>query len=187
MNLLEYMKYTLEGQETERLTFRLLKDSDFNEWVELFSDIEVSKVLGMDQIGTPKEQCEKWFEWTFDRYKNDLGGQNILIDKSSKKIIGQSGLLVREMNGIKEIEVAYSILPNSRQKGFATEASKKCRDFAFQNNFSQRLISIINTKNPNSAKVALNNGMLTNRTIDFHGNPVHIYQITIDEWRKLHK
>jgi len=179
------MKYILEGQETERLKFRLLKESDFDEWVELFTDNDVSKVLGMDKIGTPKEQCEKWFEWTFDRYKNNLGGQNILINKSTNKIIGQSGLLVREIDGIKEIEVAYSILPSFRQKGFATEASQKCRDYAFENNFSKRLISIINTKNPNSAKVALNNGMQNDRTIDFHGNQVNIYQITIDQWKKL--
>ena len=179
------MKYTLDGQETERLKFRPLKDTDFEQWTELFNDKEVSKVLGMYEMGSPKEQCEKWFEWTYDRYKNDLGGQNILIEKSTNKIIGQSGLLVREMDGIKEMEVAYSILPNSRQKGFATEASKKCRDYAFQNNFAERLISIINIKNPNSGNVALNNGMSNNRTIDFHGNPVNIYQITIDEWKKL--
>ena len=179
------MKYILEGQETERLKFRLLKESDFDEWVELFTDNDVSKVLGMDKIGTPKEQCEKWFEWTFDRYKNNLGGQNILINKSTNKIIGQSGLLVREIDGIKEIEVAYSILPSFRQKGFATEASQKCRDYAFENNFSKRLISIINTKNPYSAKVALNNGMQNDRTIDFHGNQVNIYQITLNEWKKL--
>ena len=179
------MKYILEGQETERLKFRLLNERDFDEWVELFTDNDVSKVLGMDKIGTPKEQCEKWFEWTFDRYKNNLGGQNILINKSTNKIIGQSGLLVREIDGIKEIEVAYSILPSFRQKGFATEASQKCRDYAFENNFSKRLISIINTKNPNSAKVALNNGMQNDRTIDFHGNQVNIYQITLNEWKKL--
>jgi RimJ/RimL family protein N-acetyltransferase len=181
------MKYTLDKQETESLKFRLLKDSDFNEWTELFTDIEVSKMLGMDKLGSPKEQCKKWFEWTYDRYKNDLGGQNVLIDKATNKIIGQSGLLIREMNGIQEIEVAYSILPNFRQKGYATEASQKCRDYAFQNNFSAKLISIINTKNSNSSKVALSNGMSNNRTIDFHGNLVNIYQITIDEWKKLSK
>lgn len=179
------MKYTLDGKETERLKFRLLKDSDFKEWTELFNDIEVSKVLGMDKIGSPEAQCEKWFEWTFDRYKNNLGGQNILIDKSINKIVGQSGLLVREINGSKEMEVAYSILPKSRRKGFATEASQKCRDYAFHNNFSERLISIINTENPNSEKVALNNGMSNNRKIDFYGNLVNIYQISIDEWKKL--
>lgn len=181
------MKYTLENQETERLTFKLLKNSDFQEWTELFKDKEVSKVLGMDKIGTPKEQCEKWFEWTYDRYKNDLGGQNILIEKSTDKIIGQCGLLVRELNGVKEIEVAYSILPKYRRKGFATEASRKCRNYAFENNYSERLISIINTENPNSEKVALNNGMKNNRTIEFHGNQVNIYQITIEKWNELNK
>ena len=181
------MIYILENQETERLKFRILKDSDFQEWTKLFKDNEVSKVLGMDKIGTPKEQCEKWFEWTYDRYKNDLGGQNILIEKSTNKIIGQCGLLVRELNEVREIEVAYSILPNYRRKGFATEASQKCRDYAFKNNYSERLISIINTENPNSAKVALNNGMENNRTIEFHGNQVNIYQITIDKWNKLNE
>jgi len=178
------MKYTLSGQETERLKFRLLNDDDFDEWSKLFNDIEVSKVLGMDKLGKPKEQCKKWFEWTYDRYKNDLGGQNVLIEKSTNKIIGQSGLLIREINGIKEIEIAYSILPNSRRNGFATEASQKCRDFAFENNFSKRLISIINTENSNSEKVALNNGMKKEKKIIFHGNNVNIYQITYEEWKK---
>ncbi|MDN3494214.1 GNAT family N-acetyltransferase [Winogradskyella bathintestinalis] len=178
------MKYTLENQETKRLKFRLLKDSDFQEWTELFQDKKISKVLGMDKIGTPKEQCEKWFEWTYERYKNNLGGQNVLIEKSTNKIIGQSGLLVRELNGFKELEIAYSILPNYRQKGYATEASQKCRDFAFENKYAKRLISIINTENPNSAKVALNNDMQNDRTIEFHGDTVYIYQITLEKWNE---
>ncbi len=179
------MKYTLNGEETKRLKFRLLNNNDFDQWKELFYDIEVSKVLGMDKLGTPKEQCEKWFEWTYDRYKNNLGGQNILIEKSTNKIIGQSGLLVREIDGVKEIEVAYSILPSSRKKGFATEASRKCRDFAFENKFSDRLISIINTNNLNSEKTAIKNGMKKKETVNFNGNNVNIYQITYEEWKAL--
>ena len=179
------MKYTLNGQETNRLKFRLLNDDDFDVWVKLFEDIEVSKVLGMDKLGTPKEQCEKWFAWTYDRYKNNLGGQNILIEKATNKIIGQSGLLIREMNSVKEIEIAYSILPNSRKKGFATEASQKCRDFAFENKLSKRLISIINPENLTSEKIAIKNGMKKKKTIDFHGNNVNVYQITYEEWKSL--
>jgi len=181
------MKYTLNGQETERLKFRLLNDNDFNEWVELFNDIEVSKILGMDKLGTPKEQCEKWFEWTYDRYKNNLGGQNVLIEKSTNKIIGQSGLLVREINGYNEIEIAYSILPYARKKGFASEASQKCRNFAFENNFAEKLISIINPTNLYSEKVALNNGMKIRETIHFHGNKMNVFQITYQEWKSIKK
>ena len=46
------MKYTLEGQETERLKFRLLNSEDFDDCIELFKDIEVCRFLGVDKIET---------------------------------------------------------------------------------------------------------------------------------------
>lgn len=177
------MKYTLEGQETERLKFRLLTIEDFDVWIELFENIEVCRFLGVDKIETPNERCKLWFEMTFERYKNDLGGANVLLDKSTNKIIGQSGLIVREIEGKQEIEIAYSILPEYRKKGFASEATKKCKDFAFENNFSPSLISIINTENSNSEKVAKNNGMRNDKSIEYHGMPVNIYRIDIDQWK----
>ncbi|MEO8516694.1 MAG: GNAT family N-acetyltransferase [Flavobacterium sp.] len=176
------MKYTLEGQETERLKFRLLNIEDFEVWIELFEDIEVCRFLGVDKIKTPNERCKLWFEMTFERYKNDLGGANVLLDKFTNKIVGQSGLIVREIEGKQELEVAYSILPEYRKKGFAAESTKKCKDFAFENSFSKSLISIINAKNINSEKVAKNNGMRNDKTIEYHEMLVNIYRIDIAEW-----
>lgn len=177
------MKYTLEGQETERLKFRLLNREDFDVWIELFENIEVCRFLGVDKIETPHERCKLWFEMTFERYNNNLGGANVLLDKFTNKIIGQSGLIVREIEGKQEIEIAYSILPEYRKKGFASESTKKCKDFAFENNFTQSLISIINTENSNSEKVAENNGMRNDKTIEYNGMLVNIYRIDIDDWK----
>lgn len=177
------MKYTLEGQETQRLKFRLLNIEDFDDCIELFKDIEVCKFLGVDKIETPNERCKLWFEMTFKRYKNDLGGQNILLDKNTNEIIGQSGLLVREIEGKQEIEIAYSILPKYRKKGFATESTEKCKNFAFENKFSESLISIIHTENINSEKVAKNNGMRNDKSIEYNGMLVNIYRIDISEWK----
>ena len=42
------MKYSLEGKETERLKFRLLKFEDFDDWINLFKGKNVAKFLGMD-------------------------------------------------------------------------------------------------------------------------------------------
>jgi [ribosomal protein S5]-alanine N-acetyltransferase len=177
------MKYTLEGQETERLKFKLLNSEDFDVWIELFENIEVCRFLGVDKIKTPEERCKLWFEMTYERYKNDLGGANVLFDKITHKIIGQSGLIVREIEGKQEIEIAYSILPEYRNKGFASESTKKCKDFAFENNFSKSLISIINTENINSEKVAKSNGMRNDKTIEYNGMLVNIYRIDIDKWK----
>ena len=119
------MKYLLTNQETDRLIFRKLQNDEFNDWQELFDDHEVTRLLGMDEFKTSRERCEKWFEWTFHRYENDLGGQNVLISKTDNQIVGQCGLLVREVENNFEIEIAYSILPKFRRKGFATESAKK--------------------------------------------------------------
>lgn len=177
------MKYTLEGQETERLKFRLLNSEDFDDCIELFKDIEVCRFLGVDKIETPEERCRLWIEMTFERYKNDLGGQNILVEKNTNKIIGQCGLLVREIEGKQEIEIAYSILPEYRKKGFAAESTEKCKNFAFENKFSKSLISIIHTENSNSEKVAKKNGMKKNKNTEFKGMPVNIYRIDFSEWK----
>lgn len=136
----------------------------------------------MQNFGTAEECCEKWFEWTFNRYENNLGGQNILIEKSSCEIIGQAGLLVRELLGNEELEIAYSILPNYRKKRFALEAARKCKNFAFENNFHERLISMIIPENIISKKTAEKNGLKFKEQIVFHEQLFDLHEITKDKW-----
>jgi len=62
-------------------------------------------------------------------------------------------------------------------KGYATEAAKKCKEFAFENNLAESLISIIHVDNIPSQKVALNNGMFLDKTTIYRDNQVHIFRI----------
>ena len=136
----------------------------------------------MDGFKTPKEPCEKWFEWTFHRYKNNLGGQNVLISKETNELLGQCGLLVREVENLFELEIAYSILPQFRGQGFAIEAAQKCRDFAFENNFHEKLILIIHPENVKSKKIALKNRMTFKKQIEYSGNMMDIFEINKSDW-----
>jgi RimJ/RimL family protein N-acetyltransferase len=178
------MKYLLEGQETERLTFRLLKESDFDKWMVFFRDSGAAGFLGILDLETPEEQCRKWFEIAFGRYRDDLGGMNALIEKNSGEFIGQSGLLVQEVDGQPEMEVSYSIMPRFWNKGYATEAAMKCRNYAFEKNFAQSLISIIHVDNIQSQSVALKNGMSKSKQTIFKRMPVNIYRIDKQYWAK---
>lgn len=171
------MKYLLTNQQTQRLLFRKLEHSDFESWLELFKDEHTTKMLGMDNYKTPKERCEKWFEWTFHRYENNLGGQNALVLKETNELIGQCGLLVREVENQFELEIAYSILPEFRGKGFAIEAANKCKDFAFKNNFHERLISIIHPNNKSSQNVAIKNGMILKKQIDYSSMKMNLFEV----------
>lgn len=180
------MKYILEGEETERLQFRLLEESDFETWLPLFYDKSAALFLGMDTSLTPKEHCQIWFDKVFNRYANDLGGMNVLIDKESNRLIGQCGLLVQTVVEKARLEVGYSILPEFWRAGYATEAAKKCRDEAFIKEFNTDLISIVHPENIASASVAIKNGMqLTMPNVLHGGMPANIFQITREEWIAL--
>ncbi len=177
------MKYLLTNQESERLLFRKLEHSDFDKWLHLFEDEKTAKILGMSEYKNANECCEKWFEWTFHRYENNLGGQNVLISKESQQLVGQCGLLVREVENNFEIEIAYSILQEFRGQGYAIESAKKCRDFAFENNFHNRLVSIIIPENHASKNVALKNGMKFKKQINYSNKKMDLFEITKQEWR----
>ena len=60
---------------------------------------------------------------------------------------------------------------------------KKCRDFAFENNFHERLVSIIIPENENSKNVAFKNGMNFNRKIEYSNKKMDLFQITKNEWK----
>ena len=170
------MKYLLDGQETERLSFTKIEEHHFDSWLEFFKD-PTSFAYWVCELQAPEIECQNWYKKQFHRYTNDLGGMNALIEKKTASLIGHAGLLVQQVDQITELEIGYSLLPEFRNKGYATEAAKKCKEFAFHHNLSPSLISIISVANVPSANVALKNGMKIEKETTYHGNQVNIFRI----------
>lgn len=179
------MKFLLEGQESERLKFRLLEAKDFETWLKLFKGTNVANFLGMGHLPSPEQQCQLWFDLQNNRYKNDLGGMNVLLNKETGNLVGQCGLLIQKVDGKNEMEIGYSVLPEFWRNGYASEAAQKCRDFAFENSFTESIISIIHVENINSEKVAIKNGMKKFKETTYKEMPVNIYRITQKEWLNI--
>jgi ribosomal-protein-alanine N-acetyltransferase len=178
------MKYSLEGKETESLKFRLLKSEDFDDWLNLFKVKKVAKFLGMDPNLSEKEMCEIWFDKTFNRYENELGVMNALIDKKTNLLVGQCGLLIQSVQNIERLEIGYSILPEYWHNGYASESAIECKNHAFENNLSDSLISMVHVENIGSEKVALKNGMILDQKIDsYQGSPMNIFRIDKNNWK----
>lgn len=178
------MKFVLDGNESERLLFRKIQESDFNQWLEFFKDPRTSEHW-IEEKETPEIECAKWYKKQFWRYENDHGGMNALIEKQNGKLVGHCGLLVQVVDGTTELEIGYSLLPEFWNKGFASEAAKYCKGFAFKNDFTDSLISIISVTNKSSENVALKNGMSIDKTTIYNGNKVNIFRIHKNEWRKM--
>jgi RimJ/RimL family protein N-acetyltransferase len=172
------MKFLLHGQESERLFFRKIQESDFTAWLPFHQDPETSLYWkGLPK--NPQIACTEDFERTFFRYDNNLGGKMALISKSTKELVGLSGLLVQDVDGSEELEIAYSLVPKFWKQGYAIEAAQQCKLHAKVNKLAKSLISIIQVDNLPSQKVALNNGMRLDLSTDYYGNPVHIYRIVL--------
>lgn len=177
------MKYLLAGEETERLDFRAIEEKDFTAWLAFFKD-PTSFAHWIDDRADPEADCAKWYERQAERYRDDTGGMNALWDKDRKQLVGYCGLLVQQVDHVTELEIAYSLLPEFRNMGYATEAAKKCREFAFQQKLAPSLISIISLTNIPSANVAIRNGMHIEKQTIYKGNHVNIFRVHAPDARE---
>lgn len=175
----------LDGAITERLIIRKLGISDISIWESFFQNNDALPYLGLDLKLSAEEQSKSWIERQLWRYENNRYGHHALIDKESNKFIGQCGLLTQEIDGKTEVEIGYHILPEYWGNGYATEAAKKFKDFAFENEVCDSLISIIDIRNVASQNVAEKNGMKKTKQVKYYDLDVHIYRIDRNEYEKL--
>lgn len=165
------------SQESARLKYRKLTESDISSWVEFFDNNDRLEYLGMDLQKSKEVLATEWIKIQLDRYHNHGLGHLAVELKDSGELIGMGGILPREIDSKQEYEIAYSLKPKYWAKGYATEMAKTMRTFGFENIKTPRLISIIHEENADSIKVAVKNGMKPLFKMEFLDMPVEVYGI----------
>ena len=170
------MRYLLSHQETDRLLFRPIQDTDADQWLPFFKSEKAMQHWPMGGL-TPKAYMEQWYIKQRQRYELNWGGMNALVHKETNILIGHAGLLTQKIKNNIELEVAYSLLPRYWKKGYAIEAASYCKQVAFEKNYSQRLIALIAPSNTPSIAVANRLGMKKEKRILFQGVVADLYYI----------
>ena len=168
--------YLLDGTGTTRLYFRKVRETDFGAWLPFFED-PGSTAYWEGIPEDPHTACREQFDRIFHRYRQNLGGMNALIDRETGALLGLAGLLVQQVDGLVELEIGYSLLPEARGMGYASEAARHCRDEAFRRGWAESLISIIHVRNEPSMRVARAMGMQPEKDTRYKENPVRIFRI----------
>jgi ribosomal-protein-alanine N-acetyltransferase len=162
--------------ETERLVTRKLVSDDYKTWSVFFEDKDAVEFIIDSTVTDTAERARHWIERQRSRYENKLFGLQALIDKRSKEFVGMCGLLLQEVEGVKELEIGYHIFKKHWGKGYAPEAAILFKEYAFKNKLSSSVISIIHVNNVRSQSVALKNGMTPEKRCLWNNLDVFIYR-----------
>lgn len=143
--------------ETKRLILRELNQNDFDAACRLLQDPDV--MVAYEGPFTC-EEVQAWLDKQLNRYSQDGFGLWAVIEKESGSCIGQCGITLQEYEGNLVPEVGYLFCKAYWHHGFATEAARACKEYAFQKWGFSEIYSIIRDTNHSSMKVALRNGMV---------------------------
>lgn len=145
--------------------------------MDVFGDAEVMR-FG-DGVQT-REWVEAWLRTCLENYQRRGFGPYAVVEQSTGDVIGYCGLFYfPDMHGQPEIELGYRLRRAAWGQGYATEAARLVRDYAFHTLHIKRLIALIDPDNVPSIRVAEKIGMHYESEVMLEGydHPDHVYVI----------
>ncbi|MBR3493980.1 MAG: GNAT family N-acetyltransferase [Clostridia bacterium] len=169
--------------ETERLVLREYVQEDYPALYALLSDPETMRYYPKpyDEAGT-----QRWLDWSFENYRLYGFGLWAVVRKDTGEWIGDCGITLQKIDGETLPEVGYHIRKDCWRQGYAKEAARAVRDWAFTHTDYPCLYSYMNAENEPSRATARANGMhLQSEYTDLHYGPMSVYALTREEWEAI--
>lgn len=142
--------------ETERLYMREMTQEDFPALCRIMQDEEVMYAY---EGAFNDEEVQGWLDRQLMRYQKLGFGLWAAVLKESNEMIGQCGLTMQPWKDEEVLEIGYLFQRAFWHKGYATEAARGCKKYAFEILKAKEVCSIIRDTNTASQKVALRNDM----------------------------
>lgn len=160
--------------ETPRLTFRLLVQDDFADLYRMYGDSEIRKFFP-DGVRTAEETMEELEYYLQGHPKDPRLGLWAAIEKATGNLVGRAGLLIWEIDGQNEIEIAYMIDKSRWREGFGAESAKGLVDYAFNSLNIPKVIALIDPTHDASIRTAESVGLTFEKETEMDGLPTVIY------------
>lgn len=166
-------RYLIPPQlETARLRLRTFVDADWLALHEHFSDVECTRYTfrrALTEAATWRAMAGMAGHWLLRGY-----GPYAVEEKSTGTVLGTVGpWYPLEW---PEPEIKWALARRHWGKGYASEAVRAVQAMAHQNLPQLHLISLIDSRNEASIRLALAVGATLEREIEFAGEKFHIYR-----------
>ncbi len=142
--------------ETERILLREMNQEDFPCLCAILQDEQT--MYAYNGIFSHLE-TQEWLNKQLANYQRYGFGLWAVCLKDSSKMIGQCGLTWQDADGKNVLEIGYLFNRAYWHRGYAAEAARRCKRYAFEELKADKVYSIIRDINIPSINVAIRNGM----------------------------
>jgi RimJ/RimL family protein N-acetyltransferase len=170
--------------ETDRLTLRMLRESDLDAYAEMCADPEVMRYLG---DGQPMARPMAWRNLAMMVGHWSLRGYGLWAaqERASGVLVGRIGFWNPE--GWPGFEVGWTLRRSFWGRGYATEGARAALGYAFTQLGQPHVISLIHPENAASIRVAQRIGERLSGSTEVMGKSALVYRITREEWEALNR
>jgi RimJ/RimL family protein N-acetyltransferase len=142
---------------TERLMLRRLTQEDYCALAQILQD---ETTMFAYEHGFSDEETQSWLDRQIERYRENGFGIWAAVLCANGEMIGQCGLSWQQLEDRQVLEIGYLFQRTHWKQGYAIEAARACKQYAFETLGAQEVYSIIRENNLASMNVAIRNGML---------------------------
>ena len=160
---------------TGRLLLRPLRESDLDALAAIYADPRVTRFLDGPRT---REDTSTRLGWMIAGHREQGFGLWATTLRADGTLVGRCGILVQDVEGAREHEIAYLLGSEWWGNGYATEAAAAIRDHARSQLGFDRLISLIDPENTASQAVALRIGMHHERDLIFENHLTSLFALT---------
>ena len=172
--------------ETDRLYLREMNQNDFHSLCKILQDEDTMYAY---EGAFSNEEVQEWLDRQISRYQQWKFGLWAVILKETQEMIGQCGLTMQPWKDKEVLEIGYLFERSYWHRGYATEAAKACKKYAFEILKANEVCSIIRDTNIASQNVAVRKGMtkMDTWTKNYRGveMPHNRYVVAVEVPREL--
>ena len=167
--------------ETARLRLRMFRQADSEAYADMVADPEVMRYLS---DGQPLSSSDAWRHMAMLLGHWHLFGYGpwAVEERASGELVGRIGPYCPA--GWPGLELIWTIRRQSWARGYATEGARAALAYIFEDMKRDRVISMIDSENRASIRVAEKLGQRVQDRLEFDGRAGWVYGISREEWLK---
>jgi [ribosomal protein S5]-alanine N-acetyltransferase len=166
---------------TARLFAEAVAPLHFHDLHRLLSDPQVVRTLSADGKPLSEKATREQVEQHLDHWRQHGFGLWVFHRKSDGAFIGRAGLKTYQIDGKDVIGLAYAVMPDHSNRGFATEMAQVSLDVGFGHLEFPEIGSWTLPVNLASQRVMEKLGFRYERDFEFAGLPHRFYRLVARE------